>query len=128
MYEKKIAELKRKVGNSKPYDSVVAEQEVRRLQSMMKGERKKKLNSRGKKVFEDHIGDVDENFFEDIDHLELGDIPPHHRRICMMDSLAKSAKFDGSRSMPQSRVSSRPGSPSKSNIQAVSTEKLLEAS
>lgn len=130
MYEKKLAELKRRVDNSKPYESVVAEKEVRRLQSMMKGERKKKLSSRGKKAFEDHIDDLDGNFFEDLDHIEWSDIPPHRRRPCMMDSIARSAKYDerASRSLPSSRGSSRPGSPTKNNMQAVSTEKLLEAS
>lgn len=99
-YEKQITELKRKVANSRPFEEVITKKTIKRLKNQVKEERSKHLHGKAKKF------DIDLSFQADDD---MGDLPPHERRICMQHGPHYSKKKGG-------------------NLEAVSAEKLLEAS
>lgn len=100
-YEKHIVELKRKVANSRPFEEVVTKKTIKRLKNQVKEERSKHLHGKPKR------NELDLSFEADDD---MGDLPPHERRICMQHGPNYNRKQKGG------------------NLQSVSTEKLLEAS
>ena len=100
-YEKQIVELKRRVANSRPFEEVLTKKTIHRLKNQVKEERSKHLHGKPKKY------ELDLSFQADDD---LGDLPPHERRICMQHGPNYNKKKRGG------------------NLEAVSAEKLLEAS
>eukprot|EP01035_Chromulina_nebulosa_P018510 gene18510-24227_t len=105
IYDKQIKDLKRQLSNAKPYKGVMAEKQIRRLQSIVKDDRKKSLKGKPK-PFDQRIDDYDDNDFNEDDNID--DLPPHHRRPC-------------------SKVGSKLDSQS-SRLNNASAQKLLEAS
>lgn len=116
-YDDVLAEYKRRLSHSKPYQGVVAAKQIERLQGIVKDKRKKYNSGRPKKSSDTFTEDNESGSnFEDIDHLDLKSLPPHHKRLCQLEAM-KAA---------QHKTSSSPSR--KANISTVSTEKLLESS
>lgn len=94
----------------RPYKGVIAERQIRRLKSQVKGERMKHLQGRPRSALELSSG-RNGGRFEAEDQLDThGDefLAPHERRLCRLASRSKSF--------------------SAAPVNAVTTEKLLEAS
>lgn len=84
---------------------MIAERQIRRLKSQVKGERSKHLQGRPRSALDFGRGG---GRFEAEDQQEELDLPPHERRLCRIVNRAKSA--------------------GAAPVNVVTTEKLLEAS
>lgn len=98
-----IAELKRRMNNSKPYKGVLAERQIRRLKSQVKEERAKSMTGRPKRGDEFGQFDSDDQEIEDVQ-----DMPFSETRHC--------------------KVVKRQKEHAKADVQRVASNKLLQAS
>jgi len=122
IYDKQIKDLKRQLANAKPYKGVMAEKQIRRLQSIVKDDRRKSLKGKPKAI-DQRINDYDDDDFNEDDNID--DLPPHHRRPCMIKSDSQIG------SKINSKLGSKVGNKldSQSNrLNNASAQKLLEAS
>jgi len=107
-----IEDLKRQLSQSKPYKGVIAERQIRRLRSQVKGERRKHLVGRPRGSLDDmDYGGLRGQRFESGDQDDTKSLPAGGaggRRLC---KIVNRAKHTGAAS-----------------VDVVSTEKLLEAS
>lgn len=94
----------------RPYRGVIAEKQIRRLQSQVNDARKKQLTGRASTALDNLSEFRDEDFIE---YDDLQSLPPHHRRPCQINSMMQLASTTGT---------------NKSRLDKASARKLLEAS
>ena len=101
-----IDDLKRQLDHSRPYKGVIADRQIKRLSKQVKTERRKKLQGRPKDSLEavSSSGDIGREVFDFADRFPE---PTGEKRLCRLVARSSSAP---------------------SNVNAVSTQKLLEAS
>eukprot|EP00981_Chlorochromonas_danica_P012341 scaffold4841_cov259-Ochromonas_danica.AAC.14 len=100
-----IEDLKRQLSNQKPYKGVLAERQIRRLQSQVKSDRKKSLTGRPRGKLED----IHKDHFA-VEDMDINEMSGASRRYCKTEELRRSMEGRNRETV------------------SVSTAKLLEAS
>jgi hypothetical protein len=82
MYEKKLADMKRKLDNAKPYKGVMAGQQIRRLKNQVKEKTLHKLSGHPKPRPDTYdVENEDYLAFDEVD-AEIRHVGPHEKRLC----------------------------------------------
>ena len=115
MYEKKLADMKRKLDNAKPYKGVMAGQQIKRLKNQVREKTLQKLSGHPKPRPDTYdVENEDYLAFEEPD-AEIRPVGPHEKRLYRD---ARMSNEDNPAIHPVIRRS----------VEDVSAEKLLEAS
>lgn len=115
MYEKKLADMKRKLDNAKPYKGIMAGQQIKRLKNQVREKTMQKLSGHPKPRPDTYdIENEDYLAFEEPD-AEIRHVGPHEKRLC---NQVRKSQDDSNALHPVIRRS----------LEDVSAEKLLEAS
>ena len=93
IYEKKLNDLKRKLNNAKPYKGVMQGQQIKRLKSQVKEKTLQKLSGHPKK--NDVLNeDLNGQYTFDEPDTEIIPIPPHEKRLCMVNKTKQNLAID----------------------------------
>ncbi len=122
MYETKLADLKRKLENAKPYHGVIQGHTIKRLKSQVKEKNLKLLQGHPKPAIDSHGAENEDYLMFEEPDTAIKPIPPHERRLCQVRrSLESQGGAVRDSHEAESVVVRR-------SIDEVSAEKLLEAS
>ena len=124
MYENKLAEMKRKIDNSKPYKGVMQGQQIRRLKNQVREKTIKTLQGHPKSPLDSHAAEAEDYLMFEEPDTEIRPIPPHERRLC---HVRKSLESQGTH-VHSSHHLGEGDTVVRRSIEEVSAEKLLEAS
>jgi hypothetical protein len=126
MFESKLAEMKRKIDNAKPYKGIMQGQTIRRLKSQVREKTIKSLQGHPKSPLDSHAAEAEDYLMFEEPDTEIRPIPPHERRLCQ---VRKSLESQGARlHNSHDAVHGSGDAIVRRSIEEVSAEKLLEAS